>query len=447
MLEDYLNEQDIIPWDDFRYIFGQIMYGGHITDSWDRRTNETYLDFYYEEGIFKHKEIAPGYKAPDVGKFKYDGVLDYVERKLPQETPMMFQMHPNVEIGYLTTTQAKIWSDVVVLGGLGGTQAGIKKDEGVSVGVDVPSVIEDFLERLPADYNMVKIMVNVKPLLDQTEGPYSLLLVQELTRMNVLLSYIRKSLIDLQKGLNGELNMSDAMDDLQEALSIEQVPGRNPFHKTSWESRAWWSKKPLAGWFNEMLKRNIQLDGWVKALVLPTCTWFSGLFNPMAYLTAVMQVTGRRQGYPLDQMTTESHIAMITDIEKADYYPPDGAFTHGIFLEGARWGAYYDEDEGDGDQDTYEIAGVNCGGHLCDSKLKDLLPLLPVVYFKAVVVRDTWEPTNVGYMRHNPTIYDTPLYMTTFRGPTYTSLCTLKSVDPTWKWTLAGVAMILQEDE
>ena len=160
-----------------------------------------------------------------------------------------------------------------------------------------------------------------------------------------------------------------------------------------------------------------------------------------------MQVTGRRQGYPLDQMTTESHIAMITDIEKADYYPPDGAFTHGIFLEGARWGAYYDEDEGDGDQDTYEIAGVNCGGHLCDSKLKDLLPLLPVVYFKAVVVRDTWEPTNVGYMRHNPTIYDTPLYMTTFRGPTYTSLCTLKSVDPTWKWTLAGVAMILQEDE
>ena len=130
MLEDYLNEQDIIPWDDFRYIFGQIMYGGHITDSWDRRTNETYLDFYYEEGIFKHKEIAPCYKAPDVGKFKYDGVLDYVERKLPQETPMMFQMHPNVEIGYLTTTQAKIWSDVVVLGGLGGTQAGIKKDEG-----------------------------------------------------------------------------------------------------------------------------------------------------------------------------------------------------------------------------------------------------------------------------------------------------------------------------
>ena len=64
--------------------------------------------------------------------------------------------------------------------------AGIKKEEGISVGKNVESVIEDFLQRLPSDYNMVKIMVNVKPLLDQTEGPFSLLLVQELTRMNVL---------------------------------------------------------------------------------------------------------------------------------------------------------------------------------------------------------------------------------------------------------------------
>ena len=33
-------------------------------------------------------------------------------------------------------------------------------------------------------------------------------------------------------GMNGELNMSPGMEELQEALSINQVPGRNIFHQT-----------------------------------------------------------------------------------------------------------------------------------------------------------------------------------------------------------------------
>ena len=30
----------------FRYLFGEIMYGGHITDDWDRRLCITYLQEY-----------------------------------------------------------------------------------------------------------------------------------------------------------------------------------------------------------------------------------------------------------------------------------------------------------------------------------------------------------------------------------------------------------------
>lgn len=32
-----------MPWEDLRYLFGEIMYGGHITDDWDRRLCRTYL--------------------------------------------------------------------------------------------------------------------------------------------------------------------------------------------------------------------------------------------------------------------------------------------------------------------------------------------------------------------------------------------------------------------
>lgn len=32
-----------VPWEDLCYLFGEIMYGGHITDDWDRRLCQTYL--------------------------------------------------------------------------------------------------------------------------------------------------------------------------------------------------------------------------------------------------------------------------------------------------------------------------------------------------------------------------------------------------------------------
>ena len=35
-----------VPWEDLRYLFGEIMYGGHITDDWDRRLCRTYLEEY-----------------------------------------------------------------------------------------------------------------------------------------------------------------------------------------------------------------------------------------------------------------------------------------------------------------------------------------------------------------------------------------------------------------
>lgn len=37
-----------VPWDDLRYLFGEIMYGGHITDDWDRRLCRTYLEEYMQ---------------------------------------------------------------------------------------------------------------------------------------------------------------------------------------------------------------------------------------------------------------------------------------------------------------------------------------------------------------------------------------------------------------
>lgn len=44
MLYNYLEANSRVPWEDLRYLFGEIMYGGHITDDWDRRLCNAYLE-------------------------------------------------------------------------------------------------------------------------------------------------------------------------------------------------------------------------------------------------------------------------------------------------------------------------------------------------------------------------------------------------------------------
>lgn len=85
-------------------------------------------------------------------------------------------------------------------------------------------------------------------------------------------------------------------------------------------------------------------------------------------------------------------------------------------------------------------------GHLADSRPKDVISWLPIVYVKAVPVEDEWAPTSVGYMRGDKGIYDCPVYLTSNRGPHFVFLAGLRTVDPARKWVVAGVALVMQTD-
>merc|ERR1719492_115003 len=73
-------------------ICGEIMYGGHITDDWDRRTNRTYLEVLIRPEIMTQMQLTlqPGFKSPDPAKFERTQYANYIEEKLPPEQPAMF---------------------------------------------------------------------------------------------------------------------------------------------------------------------------------------------------------------------------------------------------------------------------------------------------------------------------------------------------------------------
>jgi dynein heavy chain len=433
VLQAYLEANPVIPWDDLRYIFGEIMYGGHITDAWDRRTCNSYLTVLVNPQLFTGLELGPGFKAPDPTVYDFNGFLQYTEDHLPPDSPQMFGLHPNAEIGYLTNWTLTIFDTILQMGGGDGDGAGTSTSK-------IKEMMDYFQKQLPENFQMLNIMEIAEPLLSQESGPFVVVALQECQRMNELITEIRRSLIELEKGMKGQLNMSTPMEDLIKAISINQWPGRNPFSTCQWEKKAWPSMKSLMSEFADMLLRIAQLRVWSTDLKTPFSLWLPGLFNPTSYLTAVMQVTARRTGMPLDQMTTETHITTFMKPEFVDYYPQDGAFVHGLYIEGARWPT------GDEAGDTELVTGTPTTGFLVDGRLKELLPPLPIVYVKAVPVQASWEPSAVGYLRRLPDIYEAPVYYTSFRGPTYIFLATLKTVDPNSKWVLTGTAVLMQTD-
>merc|ERR1712195_29717 len=176
-------------------------YGGHITDNWDRRTNNTYLEILIRPEILQQMQLtmAPGFKSPDPLKFDRDAYRKYIEEKLPAEEPKMFGLHPNAEIGYLTTQGETLFSTIAEVSG-GGAGGGGDTTK-------VKQFIAQFLEQLPGDFNMFDIMGKTKD-----RSPYIVVCFQECERMNVLMKEIKTSLMELDAGLKGQLNVTDAME-------------------------------------------------------------------------------------------------------------------------------------------------------------------------------------------------------------------------------------------
>jgi dynein heavy chain len=99
------------------------------------------------------------------------------------------------------------------------------------------------LGSLPPQFNLLEIQLRIKE-----SNPYIIVAVQECERMNTLMHEIRSSLHDLDQGLKGNLNITDAMEALSGCLKVNQVP-------PLWVKSAYPSNKMLQEWFADLIQR------------------------------------------------------------------------------------------------------------------------------------------------------------------------------------------------
>ena len=326
----FQNGDDVIPWSSLRYLIGEVNYGGRVSDSFDRRVLNTYLEEYMGDFLFdinnKFFFSRAGHDydlAPPGG---LDGYAQYVETLPLTNGPAVFGLHPNAEINMFTEAVRTMWEALVDMQprtGSGGAGKGLSRDEVVA------TVVRDLTPKIPTaeDY------MNIKKVL--TEGgtiapsPTSIVLLQELERWNRLVTYMASSLIDLSRALIGEIGMSESLEELGTALFNGTIPA-------PWRTMAPASEKPLGSWMAHFAARHGQYVKWIVEGD-PLVIWLSGLHIPESYLTALVQITCRRKGWALDRSTLFTLTTTMTEVSQVKERLEDGCYVHGLYLEGAGW--------------------------------------------------------------------------------------------------------------
>jgi len=325
----YLNksimlDEEEIPWDTLRYLIGEAMYGGRVTDNWDRRVLTTYLHEYLGEFIFDNNQ-----------KFYFSRAdFDYVipENMESLETinvsidqipiftnPHVFGLHSNAEIQYFTNSAKELWINTLEMQTSdGGSSGGVNREEFIK------NTACEIQEKLPEPFDIY----NIKKKFD-VPSPTQVVLLQELERFNKLQEVISQTIFDLKRALDGEIGMSASLEELGNSIF-------NGFVPAEWLRKAPNSLKNLVNWIEHFDRRYRQYKDWDE-VEEPKVIWLSGLHIPESYLTALVQTTCRAKQWALDKSTLYTLVTKERNPDSIKKRLEHGTYIQGLYIEGAKW--------------------------------------------------------------------------------------------------------------
>ncbi|KAJ3055760.1 Dynein heavy chain 10, axonemal [Rhizophlyctis rosea] len=397
-----------IPWTTLRYLIGETIYGGRVTDDYDRRVLMTYLDEYLGDFLFDsfqpffffaNNQVQ--YKVPMHGS--KDDYLTYIEGLPLTNAPDVFGLHPDAEIGYLTTSVKDMWNQLISLQPRTSEGAG-----GISREEFIGNIASDIQAKLPTAFDIPRIYKSIG-----TPSPTQVVLLQELERWNMLVERMGVSLRDLRRALKGEIGMSAKLDELANSLFNGALPAL-------WRSLAPQTEKRLGGWMIHFERRFQQYSGWIKNGE-PSVMWLSGLHVPEAYITALVQTTCRKNGWPLDRSTLYTTVTEHVDPKEVTERPQSGCFVTGLHLEGAGW-----------DVKQGRLVRLESGGRLLTEL--PILRIIPIESYRLKLVNTFRTPVYTTQQRRNAS------------GVGWVFDADLSTTDHVSHWVLQGVCLVLNTD-
>ena len=457
-----------IPWSTLRYLIGEAMYGGRVSDFYDRRILVTYLNEYFGDFLFdrdrpfafytcKHElseerddtgdknkdtslSVRDASPAEDDVNYQslfglprqtsYEALIDAISRIPVVQTPKVLGLHMNADVAHCTRAAKLMWENLVAL------QPQITSPQAPRNANDGDDGVHDNLTENKAkrpEHVLDSIAVDILSVLPQKEDrnfdarklrkkwanaitPIRIALLQELEKHNKLTSVMKQTLLNLRKALNGEIAMSSVLDDVAVSLNSGFVP-------SSWKKEAPETGKNITSWIQWYRKRVSQFSDWVAQHDgnLPPCVWLSGLQSPETFIAALVQTSCRKKGWPLDVAHVKTQLTRVKDARSITEPPENGCFVSGLYLEGARW-----------DFESHALA---------NQKNNELVEELPVMH---IIPVEKNESAKAGELR-------VPVYITQARrnamGKGLVFEASLQSDVHESHWVLQGVCMTLNLDD
>lgn len=221
-----------IPWHAIQKLIADANYGGRVTDDNDRRLITTYAKEIFNEDLVLPEKWRPkgteglNYSYPadeanlksadQASAFIPDYFLELIQGHMEKDDlPQAYGQHTNAEI------TSQILDSIELLDSILSLQPAKTSQGGKSIEERTLEQITGLKELVPEQINVIQLKYKHR---NDGNDPLTTVLVQEVSRYNVLLEIMQSTLVELELGIQGLKLINEVFEVMMSDLSNNKVP-------------------------------------------------------------------------------------------------------------------------------------------------------------------------------------------------------------------------------
>jgi len=311
-----------IPFSALNYMIGQLNYGGHITDNWDRRTVESIMFHFFSPLVnSKAYQLSSRFTSPNYSE-NLESIVEHVSKWPHNTNGSDVFLGENAESIQARSSATTLFASLTELMPAIAHSGASANEDSIKI-----AIVEEILAQIPNQFNISAFKKKFDS--DSFDSSMSSFIMHELCHYNVLISVIHSSLAILQSGLKGQIIIDNEQESILKQIVANKVP-------KEWLEYSYTTAFNLKNYIKDLLKRVMFIDQWIRT-GSPAVFRLNAFFNPEEFLTSILQSYSRRHSIPYDSLCYKTIVTTTQNPQHFSAPPAEGIYVEGFSIEGAKW--------------------------------------------------------------------------------------------------------------